>query len=83
MTEFIEASYSDLLRSTLFLHHVKPSSRTKIVVGIEKAKPFDQCVVFHLNDKGTPDDSDEICVLASEYILEHPYWKGKVNDTGN
>lgn len=83
MTEFADASMLDLARATQFIHHIKPSFRSKLVIGIEKAQPMDQCVVFHLmkrkmeeGEKRSAEDN-EIFMLSAEYILEHPYWKGQ------
>jgi hypothetical protein len=45
---------------------------------------MDQSVVFHLIprnlDPGVERTVDmiETFILSAEYILEHPYWKGKV-----
>jgi hypothetical protein len=81
MVEFIDASIIDLARSTLFLHKIKPSLKDKYVFGIEKIRPKDRSIVFHLSYAKSKDtDQDlkeaEIFILSAEYILEHPIWKG-------
>ena len=79
MVEFVEASVLDLVKATQFLHIIKPSLQDKLVCGIEKAQPFDQSVVFHLTDRkvkeGEPKKENQIFLLSSEYILEHPFWR--------
>ena len=85
MVEFVDASVLDLVAATQFLHHIKPSLRDKLVYGIEKAKPFDRSVVFHLTDrksKGDKEDlnSADLFILSAEYILEHPIWRESEND---
>lgn len=81
MAEFVDASILDLVRATQFIHHIRPSLQDKLVCAIEKAKPMDQSVVFHLmkrkveeGEKRSTDDI-EYFILSSEYILEHSYWK--------
>lgn len=74
MVEFVEASVEDLVASTEFLHYIKPDLRDKLVIGIEKAQPLDQNVVFHLSKIGSKDEH-EIFMLSAEYISEHPYFK--------
>ena len=86
MVEYADASILELSRATQFLHSIKPSLRDKIVYAIEKAQPFDQSVVFHLVDRKVPEGvkrGEEHCsifLLSSEYILEHPFFKGTEND---
>jgi hypothetical protein len=84
MVEFVDASILDLVRATQFLHRIKPSLRDKLVYGIEKAKPFDRSVVFHLTErksKGNKEDLNnaELFILSAEYILEHPIWRESEN----
>ncbi len=76
MVEFVETSLEDLIQSTQFLHDVKPSLRRKLVYALERPKPFDRSVVYHLIDI---DDTSktETCLLSAEYILEHPIWRNK------
>jgi hypothetical protein len=77
MVEFANASIQELVRATQFLHHIKPSLRNKLVYAIEKAQTFDRNVVFHLTDKENDyEETDEVLLLSSDYILDHPYWKG-------
>jgi hypothetical protein len=76
--KFAEASVLDLKRATDFIHHIKPALKGSIVYAIEKSKPFDMNVVFHLmNIKETEKQVDNraILMISSEYILEHAYWK--------
>jgi hypothetical protein len=87
MVEFVETSILDLARSTQFLHVIKPDLKDKLVYAIEKAQPFDRNVVFHLiprkkEDGERSNDDSSIFMIASEYILEHPFWKGVDNDAG-
>jgi hypothetical protein len=50
------------------------------VFGIEKSKPFDQNVVFHLTDRKVAEgeirspEHNEIFMLSAEFIADHPYW---------
>ena len=82
MVEFANASIADLTNATRFLHHIRPSFKSKLVIGIEKAQPMDQSVVFHLTKRKVEEgekrseEDNEIFILSAEYILEHPYWKG-------
>ena len=46
--KFAEASVLDLKRATDFIHYIKPAFKDSIVYAIEKSKPFDMNVVFHL-----------------------------------
>lgn len=85
MVEFVDASILDLARATQFLHYIKPSLKDKLVYGIEKAKPFDRSVVFHLTDRKSKDDKEDLnnsqlFILSAEYILDHPIWKGELGD---
>jgi predicted ribosome quality control (RQC) complex YloA/Tae2 family protein len=82
MVEFVDASVLDLVRATQFLHYIKPSLRDKLIYGIEKAKPFDRSVVFHLTDRKSKGDKEntELFILSAEYILEHPIWRESEND---
>ena len=87
MVEFTDSSILDLSRVTQFLHQINPSLRDKLVFAIEKALPMDQSVVFHLVDRKIPEgqkrteDNCSMFMLSTEYILEHPYWKGNSNDS--
>jgi hypothetical protein len=86
MVDFVDASVQDLAKSTQFLHLINPKLKDRLVCAIEKAQPMDQSVVFHLIprnlDPGVERTVDmiETFILSAEYILEHPYWKGKYND---
>ena len=87
MVEFVESSVLDLVRATEFLHHIKPEYKQKMVCGIEKIRPMDQSVVFHLMDRGTENQGlkeTQIFMLAADYIIQHPIWKklekGSTND---
>jgi hypothetical protein len=87
MVEFVDSSILDLVRATLFLHNIKPSLKDKHVFGIEKIRPGDRSIVFHLSNaksKGAEQDlkEAEIFILSAEYILEHPIWKG-IDYAGN
>jgi len=79
--EYAEASVIDLINTTEFLHHIKPSLRDKFVFGIEKAKPNGFNVVFHLVDRVVKEGSDQrektTFMLSAQYILDHEYWKEK------
>lgn len=80
MVEFADATVMDLVRATEFIHHIRPKLKDKIVVGIEKARPLDQSVVFHLKKmmakQDEPDTDDkELFIISAEYILEHSFWK--------
>lgn len=85
MPEFVEASVLDLIRSTQFLHCIKPSLKNMMVLAIEKAQPFDRSVVFHLVSRPgeTEERTEQLFILSSEYILEHTFWKGQYNDKNN
>lgn len=81
MVEFAETSIEDLAKSTAFLHHIKPSLQDKLVYGIEKHKPLDRNVIFHLMPRNVKSghvtkDMLEVFMLSAEYIIEHSYWKG-------
>jgi len=78
----VDASALDLVAATQFLHHIKPSLCDKLVYAIEKAKPFDRSVVFHLTDRKSKGDKEniELFILSAEYILEHPIWRESEND---
>jgi hypothetical protein len=85
MVEFIDASIVDLVAATRFLHAIKPSLKNMLVYGIEKHKPEDRSIVFHLMNRESKDDEQDLkesftFVLSSDYILEHPIWKGLKND---
>ena len=86
MVEFVDASIHDLVRLTRFLQSIKPSLKDKFVCGIEKAKPFDRSIVFHLaNRKGKKNDKEvlngsHLFMFSAEYILEHPMWRESEND---
>lgn len=86
MVEFADSSTNDLVRATQFLHHIKPTYRNKLVIGIEKPQQLDHSVVFHLIERKLPegetrsDEHKSIFMLSAEYILEHPFWKGLTND---
>lgn len=74
--EFADASVLDLARATGFIHHIRPSFKGKIVCAIEKSKPLDMNIVFHLtNIKEDETDNKSIFMLSAEYIVEHTYWK--------
>lgn len=70
--EFVETSVLDLVHSTEFLHRIKPSLTDKFVFGIEKAKPDDRSIVFHMIDRHR---EKTIIILSAQYMLEHEYWK--------
>ncbi len=75
--KFAEASVLDLKRATDFIHHIKPTLKDSIVYAIEKSKPFDMNVVFHIaNIKDTDAKDRSVLMISAEYILEHAYWKG-------
>jgi hypothetical protein len=74
MVNFVEASIDDLVLSTEFIHHIRPELREKYVIGIEKAQPFDQNVIFHLATFGSKSDN-EIFMLSADYIARHPFFK--------
>jgi hypothetical protein len=85
MVEFVDASILDLVRATQFLHYIKPSLKDKMVYGIEKSKPFDRSIVFHLADRKSKGDKEdlnnsELFILSAEYILDHPIWREIEND---
>lgn len=76
--EFADTSVFDLARATGFIHYIRPSLKGKIVCAIEKSKPLDMNVIFHLKDiKEDADKTDNrsILMLSAEYIIEHSYWK--------
>ncbi len=78
--KFAEASVLDLKRATDFIHYIKPAFKDSIVYAIEKSKPFDMNVVFHLMSIKETDKQSEnrsILMISAEYILEHAYWKGR------
>lgn len=84
MVNFADASVYDLVRATKFLHHIRPSFSDKLVYSIEKYKPMDKNVVFHLiernveeDEKRSSEEDSEIFLLSAEYILQHPYWQGQ------
>lgn len=81
MVEFAAATVMDLVRATEFIHQIRPKLKDKIVFGIEKARPLDQSVVFHMKKmQSKQDESDtddkELFIISAEYILEHSFWKG-------
>jgi hypothetical protein len=86
MIEFADSSILDLIRATQFLHYIKPSLRDKLIYALEKPRPSDRSVVFHLMDRKVPEgekrteENTSIFILSAEYILEHPFWKGTSND---
>lgn len=78
--EFAETTSRDLKKATDFIHFIRPTLVDKIVYAIEKGKPTDANVIFHL--KSTKEDEAEaktdnrsIFMLSAEYIIEHTYWK--------
>lgn len=78
--EFAETTKKDLKKATDFIHYIRPTLVDKIVYAIEKSKPLDMNVIFHL--KSTKEDNVEIqtdnrsiLMLSAEYIIEHTYWK--------
>lgn len=76
--QFEDVSVIDLVNTTEFLHHINPSLKDMFVFGIEKAKPGDQNVVFHLVERIANDKSlreKRTFILSAQYILEHDYWK--------
>jgi hypothetical protein len=81
VVEFVETSVIDLVQATKFLYHIKPEFKEKLVCGIEKSKPMDRNIVFHLIDRKNLYDKSEmptgtdIFMLSAEYILNHPIWK--------
>lgn len=80
MVEFVDASIIDLVTATQFIHAIKPSLKNMLVYGIEKHKPEDRSVVFHLmnrESKGEEKDlkDTQLFILSAEYILKHPIWK--------
>ena len=76
MVEFVDTSVIDLVNTTEFLHHIRPSTKDWFVFGIEKAQPMDQSVVFHLvhRDK-TKRDEKQMVIISAQYIIDHPFWK--------
>ena len=79
--EFAETTSKDLKKATDFIHYIRPALVDKIVYAIEKSKPFDMNVVFHLkstkeDEVETKTDNRSILMLSAEYIIEHTYWKG-------
>lgn len=77
--EFVDMSVLDLVNTNEFLHHVNPSLIDKFVFGIEKARPGDQNVVFHLIDlraSGKDKRLDKTTfILSAQYIIDHEYWQ--------
>ena len=78
--EFADTSVFDLARATGFIHYIRPSLKGKIVCAIEKSKPLDMNVVFHLKDIKEDEaiyktDNRSILMISAEYIIEHSYWK--------
>ena len=79
--EFADTTSNDLKRATDFIHFIRPALVDKIVYAIEKGKPTDVNVIFHLKnnkeeDVETKTDNRSIFMLSAEYIIEHTYWKG-------
>jgi len=78
MVEFVDVSILDLVKSTEFLHHIRPSFRDKLVYGIRKPADTDRSIVFYLMPRNSEEkrtEADvETFILSSEYILEHPFW---------
>ena len=79
--EFAETTSRDLKKATDFIHFIRPTLVDKIVYAIEKGKPTDVNVIFHLkstkeDDVETKTDNRSIFMLSAEYIIEHTYWKG-------
>lgn len=78
--EFAETTKKDLKKATDFIHYIRPTLVDKIVYAIEKSKPFDMNVVFHMKNSKEDDveskiDNRSILMLSAEYIIEHTYWK--------
>jgi len=78
MVEFVDVSILDLVKSTEFLHHIRPSFRDKLVYGIRKPADTDRSIVFYLMSRKLPKEKRteadvETFILSSEYILEHPF----------
>lgn len=78
--EFAETTKKDLKKATDFIHYIRPTLIDKIVYAIEKSKPLDMNVIFHLkstkeDDVETQTDNRSILMLSAEYIIEHTYWK--------
>lgn len=79
MVEFVDASLQDLVQATEFLHLINPSLGNKIVFAIEKIQPKDRNVMFHITDRKTKEyKDDQVILISSEYILDHPFWKSTV-----
>ena len=88
--EFIELSVLDLIQATEFIHHIRPAFSDKFVSNIEKAKPNDQNVVFHLASLKKDENNKRetlLMLLSTEYMLEHEFWKktdnGDQSENGN
>ena len=76
--EFAETTKKDLKKATDFIHFIRPTLVDKIVYAIEKGKPTDVNVIFHLKsnkEDETQTDNRSIFMLSAEYIIEHTYWK--------
>jgi hypothetical protein len=74
MVELAETSILELTSATQFLHVINPKLRDRIVIGIEKSKPDDRSIVFHLIERNKKERETELFMLSAEYIIEHPYW---------
>lgn len=85
MVDFAEVSIYDLARITEFVHYIKPGLKDWIVTGVEKFRPLDMSIVFHLTKvpskvpKGSPIEK-ELLILSGEFIYEHQFWKRNDND---
>ena len=66
MPEFAELDDLALIASTKVLWLIKPSLKDKIVVAMEKVRPTDRSLVFHLEDEN---NIIETFMLSSEYFL--------------
>jgi len=53
MVEFVDVSILDLVKSTEFLHHIRPSFRDKLVYGIRKPADTDRSIVFYLMSRNS------------------------------
>jgi len=73
MVEFVDASIEELAVSTAFIRKIRPDLKGMAAIGIQKAKPGDQSVVFHL--KQVDGDDSMLYILSVEFITEHPFFK--------
>lgn len=66
MPEFAQLDDLALIASTKVLWLIKPSLKDKIAVAMEKVRPTDRSLVFHLEDEN---NIIETFMLSSEYFL--------------